>query len=103
MIYNMSYTLIYTHTYMASLVAQTVKNPPAMQETWVQSLGQEDPLEKIIRLLYIQKLVDFMVCKLYLNKIVFKKLNSSIHGISQARILEWVAISLFRESFQPRD
>ena len=30
----------------ASLVAQLVKNPPAMQETWVQSLGQEDPLEK---------------------------------------------------------
>ena len=23
-----------------------VKNPPAMRETWVQSLGQEDPLEK---------------------------------------------------------
>ena len=31
---------------MASLVVQTVKNPPAMQETWVQSLGWEDPLEK---------------------------------------------------------
>ena len=30
----------------ASLVAQIVKNPPAMQETWVQSLGWEDPLEK---------------------------------------------------------
>ena len=30
----------------ASLVAQLVKNPPAMQETWVQSLGGEDPLEK---------------------------------------------------------
>ena len=29
-----------------SLVAQTVKRLPAMQETWVQSLGQEDPLEK---------------------------------------------------------
>ena len=27
-------------------VAQLVKNPPAMQETWVQSLGWEDPLEK---------------------------------------------------------
>ena len=27
-------------------MAQVVKNPPAMQETWVQSLGQEDPLEK---------------------------------------------------------
>ena len=31
---------------LASLVAQMVKNLPAMQETWVQSLGQEDPLEK---------------------------------------------------------
>ena len=30
----------------ASLVAQTVKNPPAMRETWVLSLGWEDPLEK---------------------------------------------------------
>ena len=30
----------------ASLVAQLVKNPPAMRETWVQSLGREDPLEK---------------------------------------------------------
>ena len=30
----------------ASLVAQLVKNPPAMQENWVQSLGWEDPLEK---------------------------------------------------------
>ena len=29
-----------------SLVAQMVKNPLAMQETWVQSLGQGDPLEK---------------------------------------------------------
>ena len=27
-------------------VAQTVKNLPAVQETWVQSLGWEDPLEK---------------------------------------------------------
>ena len=30
----------------AFLVAQLVKNPPAMRETWVQSLGWEDPLEK---------------------------------------------------------
>ena len=27
-------------------VAQTVKNLPATRETWVQSLGQEDPMEK---------------------------------------------------------
>ena len=30
----------------ASLVAQMVKSLPAMQETWVRSLGREDPLEK---------------------------------------------------------
>ena len=31
---------------LASLVAQLVKNPPAMWETWVRSLGWEDPLEE---------------------------------------------------------
>ena len=30
----------------SSLVAQRVKNPPAKQETWIRSLGWEDPLEK---------------------------------------------------------
>ena len=30
----------------ASLIAQLVKNPPAMQETLIQFLGQEDPLEE---------------------------------------------------------
>ena len=29
-----------------SLVVQTVKNPPAMWETWIRSLGWEDPLEE---------------------------------------------------------
>ena len=33
-------------TSWASLVAQMVRNPPAMQETWVRLLGWEDPLEK---------------------------------------------------------
>ena len=32
--------------YLTSLVAQMVKQPPAMQETQVQSLGREDALEK---------------------------------------------------------
>ena len=35
---------IYDGTF--SLVAQAIKNPLAMQKTWVQSLGQKDPLEK---------------------------------------------------------
>ena len=34
------------HPCRASLVAQVVKNLPAMWETWVRSLGQEEPLEK---------------------------------------------------------
>ena len=37
----------HAHMYMLGFpMAQLVKNPPAMQETWVQSLGWEDPLEK---------------------------------------------------------
>ena len=37
---------LFTKYQGASLVAQSVKNLPAMQETQVQFLGQEDPLEK---------------------------------------------------------
>ena len=33
---------------MASLIAQLVKNPPAMQDTWVQSPGWENLLEKVM-------------------------------------------------------
>ena len=39
-----SFVLLYRQ--MASLVAHSVESRPAMQETWVRSLGQEDPLEK---------------------------------------------------------
>ena len=38
--------LAYLLKFRASLVAQTVKHPPTMRETQVQSLGWEDPLEK---------------------------------------------------------
>ena len=40
---GIGYPLQYSWT---SLVAQLVKNPPAMRETWVRSLGWEEPLEK---------------------------------------------------------
>ena len=40
---GIGYPLQYSWT---SLVAQLVKNLPAMRETWVRSLGWEDPLEK---------------------------------------------------------
>jgi len=45
-IYCVLYFYYALYFYWASLVAQMVKNLPAMQETWVGSLGQEDPLEK---------------------------------------------------------
>ena len=53
--YYLSFSFTHTHTHShtplvpiisASLMTQTVKNLPAMQETQVQSLGQENPLEK---------------------------------------------------------
>ena len=37
---------LFSSVLLTSLVVQTVKHPPTMQETWVQSLGREDPLEK---------------------------------------------------------
>ena len=37
---------VYLYLFTISLVAQLVKNPPAVLETWVQSLGWGDPLEK---------------------------------------------------------
>ena len=44
---RINYGLLALHSLLcASPVAQMVKNLPAMQKTWVQSLGQEDPLEK---------------------------------------------------------
>ena len=48
---SLTHTHTHTHTHTcvcvcATLVAQTVKNLTAKQETWVLSLGQENPLEK---------------------------------------------------------
>ena len=40
-------------------MAQSVKNLPAMQETWVQSLGQEDPLKKEMETHY-----SILTCKI---------------------------------------
>ena len=44
--YSVNQTQFVNGIFGASLVTQTVNNLPAMQETWVRSLGQEDPLEK---------------------------------------------------------
>ena len=42
-------------------------------------------------------------CLSLCNSMDYSPPGSSVHGILQARILEWVAIPFFRGSFQPRD
>ena len=61
----------------ASLGAQLVKNLPTMQETWVQYLGWEDPLEK--------------GKATHSNSGLETSMDYTVHGILQARILEGVA------------
>ena len=43
---DLTYVFYSVYSWSASLVAQLVKNPPIMRETWVRALGWEDPLEK---------------------------------------------------------
>ena len=78
-----------------NIVAQMVKRLSTMRETWVQFLGWEDPLEKEMaihsRHSCLEKPMD---CSLS---------GSSVHGIFQARVLEWIAISFSRGSSQPRN
>ena len=49
-VFSISITLTdliyYLHYFWASLIDHSVKNLPAVQETWIPSLGWEDPLEK---------------------------------------------------------
>ena len=119
-----------------------------MQETWVQSLGQKDALEKgmvthsrilaweipwteepgglqsmgsqrirhdwathtffhtMYAILYTLHTVLVKVtqsCPTLCSHVDYSPPCSSVHGILQARILEWVAIPLYRGSSQPRD
>ena len=43
---GIGYPLQYSWASPEAQLSQLVKNPPAMQETWAQSMGWEDPLEK---------------------------------------------------------
>ena len=78
----------------ASLIAQLVKYPPAMQETWVQSLGWEDPLEKgKAAAAAAAAAKSLQPCPTLCNPIDGGPPGSPVPGILQARMLEWVAIS----------
>ena len=72
-------------------MAQKVKNLPAVWETWVQSLGQEDPLEKGMAAVAAAK--SLQSCPTLCDPIDGSPPGSPVPGILQARTLEWVAIS----------
>ena len=59
----------------ASLVAQTVKNLPAVQQTQVQSLGQEDPLEK--------GMPRKLQCSCLENSLNRGAWQSTVHGVTR--------------------
>ena len=83
------------HILGASLVAQLVKNLPAMQETPVRLLGQEDPLEKEMVVHSAAAAKSLQSCPTLCNPVDGSPPGSAVPGILQARTLEWVAISFF--------
>ena len=89
---GIGYTLQYS---WASLVTQLVKNLPAMWETWVLSLGWEDPLEK-----EMATQSSILAWRTHMNR---GACWAAVHGIFQARVPEWVAISFSKGSPQPKD
>ena len=79
----------HTHNEISwSFVAQLVKNPPATRETWVRSLGWEDPLEKGKAAVAAKSLQS---CPTLCNPVDGSPPGSPIPGTLQARTLEWVA------------
>ena len=66
-----------------SLVAQLIKNPPAMQESWVRSLGWDDPLEKGKATYFIQ------YCGLE------NSIDCIVHGVVESDMTEQLSLSLF--------
>ena len=70
----MGYPLQY---FRASLVVQLIKNLPAMRETWVLSLGWEDPLENPLQFSGLENSTDCVV-----------------HGVAELDMTERVSLSL---------
>ena len=83
-------------------MAQTVKNLPAMRETWVQPLVQEGPWRRGYRPCTCALLSHFSRVQLLVTPWTVARQAPLSMGVLQARILEWVAVSS-RGSSQPRD
>ena len=70
----------------ASLVAQMVKNPPVMRETWVRSLGWEDPLEE-----GMATHCSILVWRILMNREAWP---APVHGITELDTAEGQSIAL---------
>ena len=69
------------HLLGASLVAQTVKNPPAMWETWVLSLGRDDPLEDGMATQY-----SILAWRVPMDGGAW---HAAVHGVTKSQTLCW--------------
>ena len=66
----------------ASLVVQLVKNPPAVWETWVWSLGWEEPLDK-----GMATHSSVLAWRILMDKGAWL---ATVHGVTKSRTLEWL-------------
>ena len=95
----------------ASLLAHLVKNQPAVWETWIRSLGWEDPLQKGMALhssILAWRIPDCIVQGVVKSRSdmieqLSLSFSLSVCGVLQAGVLEWVAISFSRGSSRLRD
>ena len=68
----------YPEDLQASLVAQRIKNPPAMQETCVRSLGWEDPLEEGLEIYS-----SILAWRIPMDSRAWRAI---VHGVAKSRI-----------------
>ena len=90
-----AFLIVFTYTNKCtSLVAQTIKNLPAMQETWVWSLGQEDPLQK-----GMATHSSILAWRIPIDRGAWW---ATVHRVTESDTAEWLWFSLFYTNNQRR-
>ena len=78
----------------ASLVAQSVKNLPAIRETWVQSLGWEDPLEE-----GMATHSNILEWRIPMDRGAWR---ATVHGVAEWDTTEWLSLACISAANTPR-